>query len=65
MKLTIDVRRKGQNNEEKSNNSCTTKKYITVFYTEDEPLSLNTYMQFVIVITVMQISILCDVGFEV
>ena len=35
-----------------------------VFYTEDEPLSLNTYVQFVI-ITVMQISILCEVGFEV
>ena len=41
MKLTIDVKQRGQNNEEKKNNSCAAKKSITGFYTEDEPSGLN------------------------
>ena len=38
-KLTSDVKlreQRGENNKEKNNNSCTTKKNITGFYTEDE-----------------------------
>ena len=39
VKLTIDVKQReqrGLNNEEKNNNSCTIKKNISGFYTEDE-----------------------------
>ena len=34
-KLTIDVKQRGENNKEKNNNSCITKKN-TDFYTENE-----------------------------
>ena len=39
VKITSDVKQRGQKKEQRNNNSCTTKKNITGFYTNQEPNS--------------------------